>query len=67
MLVTANFVLAGTLGKGLYLFDRASARWSVIGKGLPSANVTALAVGNGYIYIGTDNGLVRIPELKLHS
>jgi ligand-binding sensor domain-containing protein len=67
MLVTANFVLAGTLGKGLYLFDRASERWSVIEEGLPSANVTALAVGNGYIYIGTDNGLVRIPEQKLHS
>jgi ligand-binding sensor domain-containing protein len=67
MLVTANYVLAGSLGKGLYLFDRASARWSVIEAGLPSANVTALAVGNGYIYIGTDNGVVRIPEQKLHS
>jgi hypothetical protein len=67
MLVTANYVLAGSLGKGLYLFDRTSARWSVIEAGLPSANVTALAVGNGYIYIGTDNGLVRIPEQKLHS
>ena len=66
MLVTANYVLAGTLGKGLYLFDRASARWTVIDAGLPSANVTALAAGNGYIYIGTDNGLVRIPEQKLH-
>src|SRR5215472_830858 len=67
MLVTANYVLAGSLGRGLYLFDRVSARWSVIEAGLPSANVTALAVGNGYVYIGTDNGLVRIPEQKLHS
>ena len=40
---------------------------SVIELGLPSSNVTALAAGNGFIYIGTDNGLVRIPEQKLHS
>jgi ligand-binding sensor domain-containing protein len=67
MLVTPNYVLAGTLGNGLYFYDRQSGRWSVIGTGLPSLNVTALARGNGYIYIGTDNGLVRIPEQKLHS
>src|ERR1039458_8697814 len=67
MLVTPNYVLAGTLGKGLYLCDRQSGRWSVIDTGLPSLNVTALAIGNGYIYVGTDNGLVRIPEQKLHS
>jgi ligand-binding sensor domain-containing protein len=67
MLVTPNYVLAGTLGNGLYFYDRQSGRWSVIDTGLPSLNVTALAVGNGYIYVGTDNGLVRIPEQKLHS
>jgi hypothetical protein len=67
MLVLPNFVLAGTLGNGLYLYDRQSGRWSVIRDGLPSLNVTALASTNGYIYIGTDNGLVRIPEQKLHS
>jgi ligand-binding sensor domain-containing protein len=67
MLVTANYVLAGTLGEGLYLYDRQSGRWSVVHDGLPSLNVRALAAANGYIYIGTDNGLVRIPEQKLHS
>ncbi len=67
MLVTPGFVLAGSLGKGLYLYDRTSGRWSVIEQGLPSLNVTALASANGYIYIGTDNGLVRIPERMLHS
>ena len=66
MLVTRDFVLAGTLGKGLYLYDRTSRRWSVIDQGLPSLNVTALASGNAYIYVGTDNGLVRIPEQRLH-
>jgi ligand-binding sensor domain-containing protein len=67
MLVTQDFVLAGSLGKGLYLYDRTSGRWSVIEQGLPSLNVTALASANGYIYVGTDNGLVRIPERMLHS
>jgi hypothetical protein len=67
MLVTANYVLAGTLGEGLYLYDRQSERWSVIRDGLPSLNVTAVASANGYLYIGTDNGLVRIPEQKLRS
>jgi ligand-binding sensor domain-containing protein len=67
MLVTPGYVLAGTLGKGLYLCDRQSGRWSVIDEGLPSLNVTALAANGGFIYIGTDNGLVRIREEKLHS
>ena len=67
MLVTPSYVLAGTLGQGLYLYNRQSGRWTVIRSGLPSLNVTAFAAANGYIYIGTDNGLVRIPEQKLHS
>jgi ligand-binding sensor domain-containing protein len=66
MLVTQNYVLAGSLGKGLYIYDRQSSRWSVIRNGLPSLNVTAFAASNGFIFIGTDNGLVRIPEQKLH-
>jgi ligand-binding sensor domain-containing protein len=65
MLVTARHVFAGTLGNGLYVYDRASARWSTISEGLPSDNVTALAESNGYLYVGTDNGLVRIREQKL--
>lgn len=67
MLVTASYVLAGSLGQGLYVYDRQSQRWSVIRNGLPSLNVTAFAAANGYIFIGTDNGLVRIPEQKLHA
>ena len=30
--------------------------------GLPSFNVTALATYGGYLYAGTDNGLVRLAE-----
>jgi ligand-binding sensor domain-containing protein len=66
MLVTPDHVFAGTLGKGLYVYERESERWFAIEQGLPSSNVTALATANGYLYVGTDNGLVRIPEQKLH-
>jgi ligand-binding sensor domain-containing protein len=66
MLVRPTFVLAGALGNGLYFYDRQSGRWSVIRDGLPSLNVTAFTASNGYIYVGTDNGLVRIAEQNLH-
>jgi len=62
MLVTPQHVFAGTLGNGLYVFDRASQRWSLTRDGLPSENVTAIAAFGGYLYVGTDNGLVRIAE-----
>lgn len=65
MLVTLRHVLAGTLGDGLYVFDRETQRWTVMKEGLPSVNVTALAQSGGNIYVGTDNGLVRIQEQKL--
>lgn len=66
MLVTRDHVFAGTLGHGLYVYERESERWFAIEQGLPSSNVTALATANGYLYVGTDNGLVRVPEQKLH-
>ncbi len=65
MLATDQHVFAGTLGRGLYVYNRGSNRWSVITAGLPSLTVTALAADNGSIYVGTDNGLVRIPEQNL--
>jgi ligand-binding sensor domain-containing protein len=33
--------------------------------GLPSENVTAMAERGGEIYVGTENGLVRIAERAL--
>jgi ligand-binding sensor domain-containing protein len=65
MLVTARHVFAGTLGKGLFVYDREKSRWNAVTEGLPSLNVTALAEADGYIYVGTDNGLVRVQEQKL--
>ena len=55
-------VYAGSLGRGLFVFDRTSGRWTNTTIGLPSKNVTALVAGGGYLYAGTDNGLVRISE-----
>jgi ligand-binding sensor domain-containing protein len=66
MLVTPTHVFAGTLGNGLYVYERQSERWFGVERGLPSNNVTALALANGYLYLGTDNGLVRVQEQKLH-
>ncbi len=65
MLASNGRVYAGTLGRGLYVYRRDRGRWTPWGAGLPSLNVTALAARDGYLYIGTDNGLVRVPEEAL--
>ncbi len=62
MVQSGNRVYVGTLGRGLYVFSRENGRWTVWQAGLPSLNVTALAARDGYLYVGTDNGLVRVPE-----
>jgi ligand-binding sensor domain-containing protein len=62
MLATDRHVFAGSLDRGLFVYDRAADRWWHVTAGLPSENVTALATRGGYIYIGTDNGLVRARE-----
>jgi ligand-binding sensor domain-containing protein len=70
MLVTAKHVFAGSLGRGLLVYsrsdgDRGDERWLRVTAGLPSQNVTALAEHDGEIYVGTDNGAVRIPEIHI--
>jgi ligand-binding sensor domain-containing protein len=65
MLTTKDHVFAGTLSNGLYVFDRKRQKWWTVSTGLPSMNVTALAEIGGYIYVGTENGLVRVPESRL--
>jgi len=62
MAASATRVYAGSLDRGLYVYDRSTARWTNTRTGLPSPEVTALAVANGYLYVGTGNGLVRIAE-----
>ncbi|HEY0306652.1 MAG TPA: hypothetical protein VGB94_00680 [Acidobacteriaceae bacterium] len=62
MLVTASHVFAGSLSDGLFVYSRASRHWTQITAGLPSLNVTALAARAGELYVGTDNGPVKISE-----
>ena len=65
MAADGRIVLAGTLGEGLLVGDATGMRWKTITAGLPSLNVTALAIRNGVVYVGTENGLVKISEDKL--
>jgi ligand-binding sensor domain-containing protein len=65
MAVSPVAVYAGTLDRGLAVFNRSSGRWNFFLSGLPSANVTAVEVRGGMVYIGTDNGLVKVPETTL--
>ncbi|MBL8209327.1 MAG: PQQ-binding-like beta-propeller repeat protein [Bryobacterales bacterium] len=61
----AGALYAGTLEQGLAVLDGGRARWRYVTAGLPSKNVTAVAVAGGFVYVGTENGLVRIPERSL--
>ena len=65
MLSDGRLVLAGTLGQGLLVGDASGTRWKSVTAGLPSLNVTALAIDKRVVYVGTDNGLVKISEDKL--
>jgi len=62
MASTSSAVYAGTLDHGLAVYSLASGRWNFFETGLPSENVTAVEARGGMLYIGTDNGLVKIPE-----
>ena len=65
MLATPVALYAGTAGRGLAVLRPGDPRWNFVTNGLPSWNVTALASGNGLLYVGTDNGLVQIVEKRL--
>ena len=60
-------VFAGTLSRGLLVYDRQSGRWHAFDDGLPSRNVTALAFDGDTLYVGTDNGVVRISANRFGS
>ncbi len=65
LLATARALYAGTAGHGLAVLPRGDERWQFVHDGLPSTNVTALDEHDGRLYVGTDNGLVRISESSL--
>ena len=59
-LVSANGrVYAGTDGTGLYRLSMDGTRFERLKLSLPSPRVTALFEKDGFLYIGTDEGLTR--------
>jgi ligand-binding sensor domain-containing protein len=65
MISSSTGVYAGTLDRGLLVFEPSTEEWRFVTEGLPSKNVTALALGHDVLYVGTDNGLARTNELEL--
>jgi len=65
MAATPGAVFAGTLDQGLAVYNIGSGRWTFFTAGLPSRNVTAVEARGGFLYIGTDNGLVKVPQATL--
>ena len=61
-LIQANGrVYAGTDGTGLFRLSVDGTRFERLKLSLPSQRVTALFEKDGYLYIGTDEGLTRWP------
>lgn len=65
MISSSRGVYAGTLDRGLLVLEPSTETWRFVTEGLPSKNVTALALGGDVLYVGTDNGLARTNELEL--
>jgi len=65
MISSASRVYAGTLDRGLLVYDPSEDSWSFITEGLPSKNCTGLAFADGVLYVGADNGLSRVNEAEL--
>jgi ligand-binding sensor domain-containing protein len=65
MLRTRTHLLVGTLSDGLWVETLATGKWQKVSKGLPSENVTAMAERDGFVYVGTEDGLVKIAEENL--
>lgn len=65
LLATDRALYAGTAGQGLAILRSDETHWQFVSEGLPGLNVTALDERNGRLYVGTDNGLVRISESSL--
>ena len=62
---TRRAVYAGTAGQGLAILSKNAGRWRFVEEGLPSKTVTAIAGDGDNLYVGTDNGLVTVPEREL--
>ncbi|MFQ3583201.1 MAG: hypothetical protein SNJ49_15035 [Chloracidobacterium sp.] len=54
----------GTLDRGLLVYDVHRNKWRVWRDGLPSANVTAVALRAGAVFVGTAGGIARIEKRR---
>ena len=62
-----TWAAAGTLDRGVLVYEATTDQWTARLAGLPSPNVTAIARGETRIYVGTDNGLVVFADGGLLS
>jgi ligand-binding sensor domain-containing protein len=62
---TQQALYAGTAGQGLAILSKNDGRWRFVEEGLPSRTVTAIDGDGDNLYVGTDNGLVTVPEREL--
>ncbi|MEQ9054771.1 MAG: hypothetical protein RLO38_08730, partial [Roseovarius confluentis] len=65
MAVSGRRVYAGTLDRGLLVYDLDAELWRTVVEGLPSPNVTAVEARDQTLWVGTNNGLVKINEEAL--
>jgi hypothetical protein len=61
LLEAAGRIYLGTDGRGLWRLNADGSRFERIRAALPSARVTALLEGKDALYVGTDQGLARLP------
>ncbi|HZU53410.1 MAG TPA: hypothetical protein VFF77_05920, partial [Holophagaceae bacterium] len=61
LVAAGGTLLAGTDGKGLYRLSADGKRFVPLKAPLPSLHITAILPGEDGLFIGTDEGLARIP------
>ncbi len=66
MYLDDSLIVVATLDSGI-VRSRDNVRWDAVNTGLPSKFAPyALHMMNGYLYLGTDSGAFRSPDLGLH-
>jgi ligand-binding sensor domain-containing protein len=55
-----QYLYLGSLSDGCLIFDLKRGLWRQLERGLPSPNVMAISVNETYLFLGTEQGLVRI-------
>ena len=61
MVYRSPYILAGTYGRGIYIFNLEAGTSRFFERGLPSLNVTDLAIQEDILSISTDSGILFLP------